>query len=67
MGLTKITLFQISYKGEDGLGGVDAVLYQQDWDHVLQGIEDEVVGTSNPLEIVLGVMEGQIRGGYFLD
>ena len=53
--------------GEDGLGGVDPVLYQQDWDHVLDGIVDEVVGTSNLLEKVLGVMEGLIRGGYYLD
>ena len=26
----KITLFQISEMGGDGLGGVDAVLYQED-------------------------------------
>ena len=49
------------------MGGLDAVLYQRDRDHVLEGIEDEVVGTSNLLEMVLGVQEGQIRGGYFLD
>ena len=65
--LTKFTLFQISDKGEDGLGGVDPVLYQQDWDHVLDGIVDEVVGTSNLLEMVLGVMEGLIMGGFYLD
>ena len=51
------------HKGEDGLGGVDPALYQRDWDLVLQGIEDEDVGTSNLLEMVLGVLEGQIRGG----
>ena len=55
------------HKGEDGLGGLDAVLYQRDWDHVLDGIVDEVVWTSNLLEMVLGVMEGLIRGGYYLD
>ena len=31
------------HKGEDGLGGLDAVLYQRDWDHVLHRIVDEVV------------------------
>ena len=65
--LTKFTLFQISDKGEDGLGGVDPVLYQQNWDHVLYGIVDEVVWTSNLLEMVLGVIEGLIRGGFYLD
>ena len=30
-------------------------------------MEDEVVGTSNLLEMVLGVMEGLITGGYYLD
>ena len=49
------------------MGGLDAVLYQRDRDHVLEGIEDEVVGTSNLLEMVVGVMEGQFRGGCFLD
>ena len=40
-------MFQISDMDEDGLGGVDAVLYQWDWDHVLEGIVDEVLNTKN--------------------
>ena len=35
--------------------------------HVLVGIVDEVVGISNLLQMDLGVLEGQTRGGYFLD
>ena len=31
------------------------------------GIEDEVLGTLNLLQMDLGVPEGQIRGDYFLD
>ena len=58
-------MFQISDMGGDGLGGVDAVLYQEDWDHVLAGKEDGVVGTSNLLEMVPGVLEGQTSGGLF--
>ena len=53
------------YKGEDGLDGVAAVLFKKDWDHVLEGKEDGVVGTSNLLEIVLGVLEGLFGKGLF--
>ena len=60
-------MFQVPDKGGDGLGWVDAVLYQWDWDHVLEGIVDEVLGTLNLLQMILGVIEGQIRGGYFPD
>ena len=56
--LIRITLFQISDMGGDGLGGVDAVLYQED-------LENGVVGTSNLLEMVPGVLEGQTSGGLF--
>ena len=65
--LTKVILFQVPDKGGDGLGWVDGVLYQWDWDHVLEGIVDEVLGTLNLLQMILGVIEGQIRGGYFPD
>ena len=60
-------MFQVPDNGGDGLGWVDAVLYQCDLDHVLEGIVDEVLGTSNLLQMVLWVMEGQIRGDYFPD
>ena len=46
---------------------MDAVLYLQDRDHVLVGKENEVVGTSNLLEMVPGVLEGQTSGGLFLN
>ena len=38
----RITLFQISDKGEDVWGGVDAVLYMLASDHVLEAKEDEL-------------------------
>ena len=56
-------MFQVPDKGRDGLGWVDAVLYQWDWDH--EGIVDEVLGTLNLLQMILGVIEGQIRGGWY--
>ena len=34
---------------------------------ILEGIVDEVLGTLNLLLMILWVMEGQIRGGYFPD
>ena len=34
---------------------------------LLEGIVDEVLGTLNLLQMILGVIEGQIRGGYFPD
>ena len=40
--LIRITLFQISDKGEDVWGGVDAVLYMMASDHVLEAKEDEL-------------------------
>ena len=40
--LIRITLFQISDKGEDVWGGVDAVFYMLASDHVLEAKEDEV-------------------------
>ena len=42
--LTKVILFQVPDKGGDGLGWVDAVIYQWDRDHVLEGVVDGVVG-----------------------
>ena len=39
---------------------MDAVLYLRDRDHVLAGKENGVVGTSNLLEMVPGVLEGHI-------
>ena len=64
--ITKITMFQILNEGEDGLGGVAAILYQQDWDHVLKCKEDGVVGTSNLLEMVLVVLEVSVADGYLI-
>ena len=46
---------------------MDAVLYLQDRDHVLVGKENGVVGTSNLLEMVPGVLEGKTSGGFFLN
>ena len=46
---------------------MDAVLYLQDRDHVLAGKENGVVGTSNLLEMVPGVLEGQTSGDLFLN
>ena len=46
---------------------MDAVLYLRDRDHVLVGKENGVVGTSNLLEMVPGVLEGQTSGGLFLN
>ena len=40
--LIRITLFQISDKGEDVWGGVDAVLFMLASDHVLEAKEDEL-------------------------
>ena len=59
------TLFQNPDKGKDGSGGVDPLLYQQDCNHVLEGKEDGVIGTSNLLEMVLGVLEGLFNRGLF--
>ena len=47
--------------------GKDDVLYLLASNHVLEGIVDEVLGTLNLLQMILGVIEGQIRGGYFPD
>ena len=44
---------------------MDTVLYLQDRDHVLVGKENGVIGTSNLLEMVPGVLEGQTSGGFF--
>ena len=33
----------------------------------MEGIVDEVLGTLNLLQMIIGVIEGQIRGGYFPD
>ena len=46
---------------------MDAVLYLRDRDHVLVGKENGVVGTSNLLEMVPGVLEGQTSRGLFLN
>ena len=46
---------------------MDAVLYLRDRDHVLVGKENGVIGTSNLLEMIPGVLEGQTSGGLFLD
>ena len=49
------------------MGGNPLIVVQWDRDHVLEGIVDEVLGTLNLLQMILGVIEGQIRGGYFPD
>ena len=46
---------------------MDAVLYLRDRDHVLVGKENGGVGTSNLLEMVPGVLEGQTSEGLFLN
>ena len=46
---------------------MDAVLYLRDRDHVLVGKENGVIGTSNLLEMVPGVLEGQTSGDLFLN
>ena len=45
----------------------DDVLYLLALNHVLAGIEDEVLGALNILQMDLGVLEGQTRGDYFLN
>ena len=45
--------------------GTDDILYLLALNHSLEGIEDEVQGTQNLLQMDLGVLEGQTRGDYF--
>ena len=45
----------------------DDVLYLLAKNHVLVGIVDEVLETSNLLQMDLGALEGQTRGDYFLN
>ena len=45
--------------------GTDDVLYHLAKNHVLVGIVDEVLETSNLLQMDLGALEGQTRGDYF--
>ena len=43
----------------------DDVLYHLAKNHVLVGIVDEVLETSNLLQMDLGALEGQTRGSIF--
>ena len=47
--------------------GVSLAWYFVHWDrdHVLEGIVDEVLGPLNLLQMILGVIEGQIKGFFF--
>ena len=45
--------------------GQDDELYLLAWNHVLAGIEDEVLEALNLLPIDLGVLEGQTSRGLF--
>ena len=60
--LIRITLYQISDKGEDVWGGVDAVLYMLASDHVLEAKEDELGEFFNLIFLLSRVSQGVYRG-----
>ena len=60
--LIRITLFQISDKGEDVCGWMDAVLYMLASDHVLEAKEDELGEFFNLIFLLSRVSQGVYRG-----
>ena len=60
--LIRITLFQISDKGEDVCGWMDAVLYMLASDHVLEAKEDELGEFFYLIFLLSRVSQGVYRG-----
>ena len=60
--LIRITLYQISDKGENVWGWVDAVLYMLASDHVLEAKEDELGEFFNLIFLLSRVSQGVYRG-----